>query len=248
MKIIYVGLLTVILSVNGYAQSTYFEKNPEGWHWNNMKEAIKQTKSKKTKSTDPIIQMKTIQKTLEIAKDRAVLHPTVSNIRDYLVIQNRITEQSTLFAQNWQKTLLLYPEFDYNLKHPVDSSENQAYQTQLHDLKVQTAHQLSSQFGLLYFYRGNDALDQVMAKTVLQFSSWYHFSLIGVSVDGKAIATINNNRINHGQLQAFNIKALPALVLVNPITGARSILSYGYASNDDLLTSCFNLATNFREL
>ena len=253
---IYVFITSLIFCVHGYAQSDYFAKNPQGWHWNNLidkrmqKRIMKSKNMSAAKDSDdsPISQMKAIHKALEIAKDRAVLNPTVSNIHEYLVIQNMITEQSTQFAQNWQRTILLYPEFDYNLKHPVESSENQAFQSQVHDLKVRAVNQLSKNDGLFYFYRGNNTLDQVMAKTVTQFANWYHFSLIGISVDNKILPNIKNNKINQGQAQLLGIKALPALVLINPKTGSHSILSYGYASNDELLTSCFNLSTNFRRL
>lgn len=257
MKIICAFTLILILSVKVSAQSLFFEKTPEGWHWNNMQKMQKHKKNRekekaisvtKSNSDNPIVQMSAIHKALEIAKDRAVLNPSVKNIRDYLLIQHMITEQSTRFAQNWQKTLLLYPEFDYNLKHPVDASENQAYQSHLYDVKVQITKQLSQRFGLFYFYRGDNVVDQVMSKTVVQFANWYHFSLIGISVDHKGIADIQNNRINQGQMQQLKVKALPALVLVNPKTGAHMILSYGYASNDELLTSCLNLTSDFKGL
>lgn len=243
--VIIIGFYISILSCNACAYSAYYNQNPIGWHWNNeQQEPPALPKRKKTEPNmpnNPIQQMNRIHQLLAYYKDKAVLNPTVENIKEYLVIQNMIMEQSSLFSENWKKTMLLYPQFDYSISHPTDSAITQIAQSNLHDKQVSTVKMMAKDYGLLFFYNGNNPLSYQMEKTVSTFSKFYHFSTIAVSVDHAVIPGLLHTKINHGQAQALGIKALPALVLINPKTGSHSVLSYGYASLNELLMDFYNV-------
>lgn len=237
-----------IFSQNAFSFSNYYDENPIGWHWNDeaTKHHLKPTKMHSMQNkdnTNPIEQMKRVHLALQYAKDRAVLNPTVENIREYLMIQNMIMNQSTRFEQNWKKTMLLYPEFDYGISHPTDSAISQVVQSNLHNKKAVVAKLMAKQFGLLFFYNGSNPLSMVMEKTLQQFSQFYGFSIIAVSVDRTIIPHLLSTRIDNGQAANLGVKALPAVVLVDPKTGAHQILTYGYASINELLTDCYNVYT-----
>lgn len=242
--VIIAGFCISIMSCNACAYSAYYNQSPIGWHWNNETQDPvfpKKKKSEATMQNNPIQQMKRIHQLLAYYKDKAVLNPTVENIKEYLVIQNMIMEQSSLFSENWKKTMLLYPQFDYGISHPTDSAITQIAQSDLHDKQVSIVKMMAKDYGLLFFYNGNNPLSYQMEKTVSTFSSFYHFSTIAVSVDHIVIPGLLNTKINHGQAQTLGIKALPALVLINPKTGGHSVLSYGYASVNELLMDCYNV-------
>lgn len=238
-----ITFIFLIASCRLYAYSNYYNQSPIGWHWNNVVEPLKNKKTPypKTNQNNPIQKMKRIHYLLHYYQDRALLNPTVENIKDYLMVQNMIMQQSTLFSQNWQKTILLYPEFNYRISHPTDSAILQLAQSNLHQKEIAVVKILSKKLGLLFFYNGNNPLSNEMAKTVFQFSSLYHFSTITVSMDGKIIKSNLPSQMNQGQAENLQIKALPALVLVNPKTGWHQVLTYGYASEDDLLSDCYNV-------
>lgn len=254
--VIYASVIIFFInSQDIYAFSTYYNQNPQGWHWNNLQgknsvdeiEKLKKIKNqsektmKDNKNNNPIEEMSRVHLALKYAKDRAVLNPTVENIREYLMIQNMVMDQSTRFSKNWRKTMLLYPEFDYGVSHPTDSAISQIVQSNLHNKKATVAKLLAHQFGLLFFYEGSNPLSTAMAKTVKQFSQFYGFSTIAVSVDHTIIPNLLPTRIDSGQARNLGVKALPALVLVNPKTGQHQILTYGYASINELLTDCYNV-------
>lgn len=248
-----IAITICICGIFSYSQaicafSQYYNQNPIGWHWNDEmeKQPLKHKKTpmiKNTNNSNPIAQMKRVQLALQYAKDKAVLNPTVENIREYLIIQNMIMNQSTRFADNWKKTMLLYPEFDYGISHPTDSAISQVVQSNLHNQKAAIAKLMAKQFGLLFFYNGSNPLSLVMEKTLTQFASFYGFSIIAVSVDQNVIPNLLPTRIDNGQAVSLGVKALPALVLVNTKTGAHQILTYGYASINELLTDCYNVYT-----
>lgn len=246
-----IAITICIVGIFAYSQaicafSQYYNQNPIGWHWNDEmekqnKKQIKKPMIENKNNSNPILEMKRVHLALQYAKDRAVLNPTVENIREYLIIQNMIMNQSTRFADNWKKTMLLYPEFDYGISHPTDSAIAQVVQSNLHNQKAKIAKLMAKQFGLLFFYNGSNPLSLVMEKTLTQFASFYGFSIIAVSVDRNIIPHLLPTRIDNGQAMSLGVKAFPALVLVNPKTGAHHILTYGYASINELLTDCYNI-------
>lgn len=255
MKIIFIILCIISTVFQFYSEealsySTYYEKTPVGWHWNNNLEnanpKIEKPKPNQNKSdsdNNPIKQMDRIHHLLAYYKDKAVLNPTVENIREYFIVQNMMMKQSSLFAENWKKTMLLYPQFDYGISHPTDSAISQISQSHLHDKKAAVAKLMAHQFGMLFFYEGKNSLSAAMENTVSQFSHFYGFSVIAVSLDHVVIQGGMPSQMDNGQAAALGVKASPAVVLVDPKTGAHTILTYGYASINELLTDCYNVYT-----
>ena len=158
-----------------------------------------------------------------------------------------IMQQSSQFSENWKKTMLLYPEFDYGITHPTDSSISQIKQSNLHNRQILIVKQLAKQYGLLFFYNGANPLSSQMERTVETFSQFYGFSTIAVSVDHILLPSKLKSKNDNGQAQALDIKALPALVLVNPKTSQHFVLTYGYASVNDLLTDCYNASLSLTQ-
>lgn len=238
IAILFFGCIT---QSHSFAYSEYFNQNPIGWHWNNGLENTTVKKEKETsEKNDPITKMNRIHQMLRYYKDQAVLSPTVENIKAYLTIQNMIMQQSSAFSENWKKTMLLYPEFDYGISHPTDSAISQIAESDSHDKQIATVKMMSQHYGLLFFYNGNNPLSAQMTKTVESFSNFYGFSTIAVSVDHQIISSFLKQKNDSGQAQALEIKALPALVLINPKTATHFVLSYGYASVNELLTDCYD--------
>ncbi|PSW88148.1 hypothetical protein C9J52_20490 [Photobacterium iliopiscarium] len=66
--------------------------------------------------------------------------------------------------------------------------------------------------------------------------------LLGITLDGKPLATIRDNKRNDGKL---NIQTSPALLLVNPKTNSIKPLTYGFISQEELLGRFLNVATDY---
>ena len=121
------GLFFLFYTNNGHAKvyEQFYEKHAEGWHWYNAEELKEQEKTEKKKaainSQDSTKKMDALRSTVKRALHKAILNPTESNIKNYIFLQNKISNQATLFANVWQKILLENPSLNYSLVHPTNS-------------------------------------------------------------------------------------------------------------------------------
>lgn len=253
MKSILSFMLGVSLAGSALASNPYFARAPQGWHWNNepTKKVVRTTRGQPHHSAivmaklNPVQQVKAIHQALIRAKDLALEDQTPQNIARYMAIQQWVYQQATSFSKNWVRTLLLYPQYNYVLKHPTATSVHQVKLSDRHKTSEKLAQLLAKKDMLFYFYRGENQLDQEGAKSVIPFAQNYGFNLVGASMDGHALKTIPTNINGKSDYKAFGLKALPALVLVNPQTGKHTLFSYGYPSQNGILRRLYRGATNF---
>lgn len=256
IRIIEILIFTLIFInlpfLNNNAFSMDLNDSPQGWHWyNEQPDIVKKKKDISNQSNitqqSALAQLHAVQHAFNEAKAQAVLYPTEENIYHYLQLQNAITEQSTQFAKMWPKVLLDHPELDYSIDHPSSQLAVQAQNDKNEARKIAAVKALSQQYGLVFFYRGNEASDEVMAKTIKAFSTQYGIALIAISMDQTISPDLPNSQSNTGQAQAMGIKYFPALVLVNPKEGVVKPLAYGFMAEDMLLNRFLDVAHDFQE-
>lgn len=221
---------------------------PVGWHWYNEPIAAQSDKkhipdfSKMTAKE----QIDIFKKGFEEARERATLYPTIANVKAYQDLQKFTGDQASKFAGVWQQALVEYPELDYRVDHPMATAANQITSQELNQKQAQAIHQIADTNGILFFYRGNNPLDLLMSKIVSDFISQYGIAVIGISIDGKVSPYFPNSKINHGQAERLGLKALPAVIVVNPQSGKSQPVSYGFLAESDLATRFLDVATEFK--
>lgn len=229
------------------------EKPAVGWQFYNLPEKKKDMeKPKQPKpenkaiSLSPIEQMKLIQKRMEDARIVAIMEPTTQNIATYRVYQDFFVEKANVFSSQWQKMLLEYPDFDYNVKNsyynatvPIKAAEERATEKRAIDA-------LNQQYGVFFFYRGNVALDNKLAEIVKDFGEKYGLSIVPISLDGRITPQFPKSRKDSGQAAKMKIKHFPALFIVNPKKGEYKPLAYGFITQDDLARRVLNVLTDFK--
>ncbi len=233
------------------------ETKAKGWHWYNeayfLARSKKGHKKAETKNKVPkkentaVEQILILRKIVDETKAKAILYPTVENLREYIMLQNYVVNQATLFGHVWQKTLLEYPELDFSIMHPNQNAAQHIVQGEEIKKEEAAVREYSKTFGLLFFYRGNNPLDEAFATTVQDFSSTYGITLIPVTVDGKSLPIFKESRINQGQAEKLKIKFFPALILVDPTLQKAIPLNYGFISYTGLRARFLQLATDFRK-
>ncbi len=198
-------VLTLVLSTRSFADNAYYRTNPLGWHWNDVPlvDQHQSVKPKKVQATsqasNPLAVLHRVQRQLQAAKALAVLQPTVANTARFYAMQHWISERATQFAQTSRLVMLLYPSLDYGLQHPSNAQADQLAQLQHAERDQQRLHQLAQTDVLIFFYRGGQALDQLLAKTVAQFAAQANLSLLGVPMDHRALAVMPKNLTDFGQ-------------------------------------------------
>jgi len=223
-----------------------------GWHWYNevlLQKADDEARDEKDnkKEVSAVAQMAQLRQAVEEAKAKAVLYPTVANLRAYIVLQNFVTNQASLFTQAWKKALLVYPELDYSILHPTQNSAQHILYAQTSNKENEAIAAFGKKYGLFFFYRGKEPLDQELAKTIDGFSRQNRIALIPISMDGKPIELFSNSQINQGQAEQLGIKHFPALILVEPKSKQVVPLHYGFISESELRRRFLQVATNFKD-
>lgn len=227
-------------------------KDAIGWHWyNEINIEDKKPKASVAASNQKVqpatLQMQVLRKMVREAKDKAILYPTEDNMHSYLILQNFVMEQAMKFTQIWKKTLLKHPDLDYSVAHPTQNNAQHIMREQVHKKETAAIQVLGQKYGILFFYRGNEQMDQELAPTIISFCQENHISLIPITVDGQKLTSFTTSQINNNHAEKLGIKHFPALVLVDPKSQEAVPLHYGFISDSDLRRRFLQIATNFKE-
>lgn len=224
----------------------------EGWQWYNPnaeesgpEPAPTRTMKETLAGMTPSEQKKVLQQATREALDKAILYPSAENFRRFMTLQNFWTDRATDFTQTAKLARLKYPELDYNVKRSHYNGTVEARLTE--EKKVQSAviSQVAERYGLFFFYRGNNAVDNLMAGVVRAFCEDRGISLMAVSVDGKISDQLPQSRPDSGQAEQMRVTHFPATFLVDPKTHQWQPLAWGFMSHDDLDRQMVSVLTHF---
>ena len=222
----------------------------EGWQWYNpnAEEAEPEpapARQKRPAGLTPSEQKKVLQQATREALDAAILYPSAENFRRFMTLQNFWTDRATDFTQTAKLARLKYPELDYNVKRSHYTGTVEARLTE--EKKVQSAviRQVTQRYGLFFFYRGNNAVDNLMAGVIRAFCDDRGISLMAVSVDGKLSDQLPQSRPDSGQAEKMRVTHFPATFLVDPKTHQWQPLAWGFMSHDDLDRQMVSVLTHF---
>ena len=225
----------------------------EGWQWYNPNAAEEDpapapapTQQARLASMTPSEQKKVLQQATREALDTAILYPSAENFRRFMTLQNFWTDRATDFTQTSKLARLKYPELDYNVKR---SHYNGSVEARLsEEKKVQSAviSQVAQRYGLFFFYRGNNAVDNLMAGVIRAFCEDRGITLMAISVDGKISDQLPQSRPDSGQAEQMRVTHFLATFLVDPKTHQWQPLAWGFMSHDDLDNQMVSVLTQFR--
>ncbi|HCB0836879.1 TPA: type-F conjugative transfer system pilin assembly protein TraF, partial [Klebsiella pneumoniae] len=151
-----------------------------------------------------------------------------------------------LFSMSAKKAMLENPELDYNLQY---SHYNGTVKNQLaadYAEQRQAISTLAQHYGVMFFYRGREAIDGQLVQVIKNFRETYGLSVIPVSVDGVINPMLPDSRTDQGQAEQLGVKFFPAMMLVNPKSGQVKPLSYGFISQDDLAKQFLYVSSDFK--
>lgn len=226
-----------------------FSEKPVGFLWYNVPKEIRD-KDKKSYGI-PFSQLsysardKVLAFYTREAWHKAMNHLSVADMRNYLALQDYWTKRATDTSRVFEKTMLYYPEFHYEVTHPSNSI-GVKISDEIREKKEQIAiRALSKNHGLLYFYRGANAYDKKASSIISDFAKRYQFKLIPVSVDGIVDSLFPNSKTGKTEANKLGIRFYPALILVHPKTKKTQPVSYGILTQDMLARQFFLVATDF---
>jgi len=251
MKMLMLRIITVVLSVAN-VHAHFFNEKAKGWHWYQRDVESKRAepgptrddpwthKKDKPKSSEANIPKNAVselaekRKVLEEAMAESILRPTPQNVARVQKLHYQWLNQSQKFSGMWMQNLLQNPNLDATVKHPV-TQYGIHLKKEDDQLKLETqVKALSQHYGLFFIYQGNCKFCQGMARVVKQLSDKYGWKVLGISQDGSVLPEFPESKRDNGISQAWGIKGVPAVFVVNPETEQVTPIGHGLISLDQL--------------
>ncbi|BDU41072.1 Type-F conjugative transfer system pilin assembly protein TraF [Vibrio nigripulchritudo SO65] len=227
--------------------------SPQGWRWYNEPAEPKVLRRPSTGLPPNTVttvmtateQMDWFHATYQEALNAATLDP--GNPEKYLTVMRMhhfIGEKVSQTGMTFKQLLLTHPELSYVRDRPVQQAARGPYLARERQKKTEIVTQLVDRgWGLMFVYRGNDAISQRLAPSLQQFADAHQFELLGVSEDDTFIDAVRHNRRNRGKV---TVPYTPAILMVHPKTAEFKPLAYGFISQSELLSRVYNAATDYR--
>ena len=247
-KAIFTGVTKVILIVSivlgiassGYCNESFYKSHARGWHWyeqntkNKEEKKLHTNENKVVMTYNPTQEVENIRKEAESKLHNAMIKPTEKNVIEYIKTQEKIADRSEEFSKVWQKVVYKNPELDRTLKHPVSYNALHISKEEVSKDKRQKIRELSKEYGLMYFFRGDCKYCQGFSSVVKRFASKYEWDLMPVQIGEVPIEGFENAKRDNGVSTSLGIKAVPALVAVHPRSGDMIPLAFGYVSESEI--------------
>ena len=239
-------------ALNTASASPFFEKHAEGWHWYQDPPIENEVEEKKAKpdqtslAPTPTEKIETQRKALEQKLHAAIVEPTRENLVAYILAQKALMDQSQRFSESWQRVVMTTPALDETLVHPVDQNARHVYYGEKQKELDSRIKALAQEYGLFFFFKGNCPYCHQFAPIVKHFAKKHGWSVMGISMDGGALAEFPHARRDNGMAARLQVAHVPALIAFHSGSGQMIPLAYGMVSESeieeriDLLTRTFN--------
>ncbi|TDN51487.1 type-F conjugative transfer system pilin assembly protein TraF [Scandinavium goeteborgense] len=230
-----------------------FVAEDEGWHWykdpaeeDELPPSSPVSTPPPASSLTPTQQKKRLHDATMAALDKVILYPTVNNYVAFMRLQNFWTEQATEFVQVSKQARLSHPELDYNLVRSHYNGTAAAQKAMQKTKESAAVSRLARDYGVMFFYRGNNPVDNLMAGVIQAWCDERRISLVAVSVDGRISEHLPNSHLDHGQAQTMGVRFFPATFMVDPRSRHWQPLAWGFMSHDDLDHQVTGIFTHFK--
>ena len=227
MKFIIGLLLLLLVNVFQVNSAGFLERKAEGWHWY---EDRKQ-EEKQENSSERISNLRTdLEQKLNLAIDT----PTEENLISYMELQKHLLEKSQNFSEMWQRVIYTNPHLDYTTQFPVSQSARHIYLDEERKQIKQTIQNLSREYGLVFFFKGDCPYCHGFAPVVKRFAQSYGWEVLPVTLDGGIVPEFPNPQKDNGTARNIGISAVPALIAIHPATRKVIPLAYGMVSEAEI--------------
>ena len=224
--------------------AAYWLRNREGWFWyRDPPVAAPRSAPPAPKPPRELVEFEAMQKRLEDLKRVAVMNPTDANLTAYMRYQRMVMNKSEHFAERWQRLVWTVPDLDYGLSgRPTNAMAINVFDEQQRERQAQTIKSLAATHGLIFVFRGDCPHCHRFAPILKRFEQEFGFTVLAISMDGRAIPEYPNARPDNGMAARLNATAVPALYLTAPATRQIVPVGFGVMSMTDLVERIAALA------
>ena len=167
---------------------------------------------------------------LERFRDQAIDQPTPENVRAYLYLQKVMLDKADAFARTSQQVASADPYLDAITERPLSPFAANATSAEATARRGEVLRELATSTGLLFVVDGKCGVCVRAADVLLSAQRQYGFTLLTVSLDGKAPAGLELPAMGLGEhvLEDYatlrlSLKAHPLALLRDWLTRKRAI-------------------------
>lgn len=171
-----------------------------------------------------------LQENYNEALNQAILTQTPEAHLKERLLHVLFTDMAESYQDSAQSFVEHNPKVNYLLRHPVDHAARRAHDIRQDVMRDQNIKNLSREHGLFFFYAANCPKCQAFAPTLKRFAERYGFTVLPISVDGGVLPEFPETKLNQGQAQNLNVRALPAVFAVNPKLQPLQPILVGYGN------------------
>lgn len=234
MKYLFITLMLINWSANALSEDGFFQDKTIGWFW--YKDlTLAKSKSLKEAPLDPATQVDFEKEELDRVLKVAIKEPTEQNLINFIKLRNKLMDQSYNFGLRLQQVNLMNPELDQLKTYPVNQVAKAIYKEQKTARVQDKIAKLSQTHGLFYIFTSNCPYCHGFAPTVKNFAAKYNWSLIPITLDGKATDDFPEARADNGMVRQLKITAVPALIMVEPKANKVFPIAVGLISEEEII-------------
>lgn len=218
----------------------WHDRKAEGWAWyeGRKHKEVRNVEKKETNENSPMQQLEQEKQNLEEKRAIAYLNPTDENILNYMREHYKWLNQSQKFAQIWMINTLKYPELDSTLQGvPLSQYGQKFYRQNKKEERNALIKKLSTQFKLLFLYKGSNPACKEVGKAVSLFSKRHEWDVSAISLDGVIFDELPDG-IKHANLtnldKHLDFPVDSIIALINPNTFELIPIAYGFVSVDNI--------------
>jgi len=219
-------IISLILNQSCAAQP-WQNRDPQGWLWYKRapQQRVLEIKPKKKENDDKDSstlsyrdRIKQVRENFEEIQSKAILEPTIENVRAFQRAQNAVLDK----ADEFQKMLMIAALIEANpITQSLSSTASRTiyYEEQAAELERDIKN-LARTYGLFFIFKNDCPYCHQFAPTVKELIDTYDFDYKAISKDGLPLKEFPEAVLDNGMIAKLNPEGIyPCLFLVNPRTG-----------------------------
>jgi conjugal transfer pilus assembly protein TraF len=254
-------IIIIILTISSSnAKSSYCNENKLGWKFYCDDEPIKEQPLKKPEQEKERNQkqsyrdeLKELQDKVEEVKAKAVLYPTTTNLKEYMILNLALLNQAEKFSSIWKQVLWATPALDVTQQkgaRPLSSVGAEVFEEQLESMQKKMLATLNDRYGIFFIYSSTCPYCQKYSQILTNMKKQYNLQIKGVSIDNNYLPNWEQDSfMNTGQLEQLGVdySTVPVTILYDNTNNSIIPVGYGLMAEDELVNRIYVLLTKKEE-
>lgn len=230
----------------------FYSEKARGWFWyERMPDMIEEEKPMPAPAPAPAAAVPQfpsygsaawIKSAMPALLEKATDEPTRENVAAYYYVQRMMKDKSEAFAEMSQQVVTADPWLDENTRRPIAQFGSDAVNRKADLLKEQAVLETAQKAGFWFFFKGDCDFCNMQSPILKYLQHKYGFHVVGISLDGTALANGDypDFLVDHGQAlkisqdMGVDMNFTPSLFLVKP-PGKIVPITFGLTSGDEIL-------------